>query len=136
MKIKSQGKISKACTNCFDPVFIKFNFAYIVFQDNFNDSHKLAFLKRMFEMSDIAYNALVNRDKKISFEFIDRNVLKINKKIPSEFINRFDEKRFNKWAIMRIYPNNNPIVARVIGVIINKIFYIFYIDIGGNLYNH
>lgn len=37
---------------------------------------------------------------------------------------------------MRIYPNNNPINARVIGVMINKIFYIFFIDIGGNLYKH
>lgn len=136
MGIKNKGKISKICTKCFDPVFIKFNFAYIVYQDNFDDNHKLAFFRRMQDLSSVAYNVLMNRDKRTSFEFIDRNEIGINKQIPGPFKDRFDEKLYNKWAIMRIYPNNNPIVARVIGVIINKVFYIFFIDIGGNLYTH
>ena len=72
--------------------------------------------------------------KKKFFEFEEIN---IRKRIPIEFEKRFSPKVYNnKFAIMRLYTNNNPILARVIGVMINKVFYIFYIDIGGNLYKH
>ena len=89
------------------------------------------------ELSSSPYNVIMNRGKKISFEHSEIARLNIKKEIPEAFKQRFDSKRYNnKWAIIRIYPNNNPIIARVIGVLINKIFYIFFIDIGGKLYKH
>ena len=88
-------------------------------------------------ISNYDYACRAFKDKKISFEFPDMDEIHINKEIPKDFQERFDKKRYNnKWAIMRIYPNNNPVKARVIGVMINKIFYIVFIDIGGNLYKH
>ena len=51
-------------------------------------------------------------------------------------MDRFGKKADEKYAIFRIYSNNQPVVARVIGIIIEKVMYIFFIDIGGNLYKH
>lgn len=137
MRVKNNNKIAKVCTNCFEPIYLKFNFSYIVYDDNFSKEHQLKFLNRIRDLSSATYNVILNRDKKVSFEFPDMDEIHINKEIPKDFQDRFDKKRYNnKWAIMRIYPNNNPINARVIGVMINKIFYIFFIDIGGNLYKH
>ena len=138
MGVKKNNKIvAKLCTNCFEPIYLKFNFSYIVYDENFTNEHQVKFWERIRELSEPTYNVIMNRNKKISFEFPDMNQLKIEKKIPEQFLLRFESKKYNnKWAIMRIYPNNNPIIARVIGVIVNKIFYIFFIDIGGNLYDH
>lgn len=137
MKIKQKGKIQKPCTNCFVPQYLKFNFSYITYEENFTKEHQLQFLKRLRELSQDVYTTILNRDKKIGLEFIEINELGINKKVPNKFEERFDAKYYNyKLAIMRLYPNNNPIVARVIGVIIKNIYYIFFIDIGGKLYTH
>ena len=136
MNIK-KNKINKLCTNCFEPIFLKFNFSYVVYDEEFDDVHKIKFMDRIMELSSSPYNVIMNRRKKISFELIDIGELNIKKEIPEAFKQRFGSKRYNnKWAIIRIYPNNNPIIARVIGVLINKIFYIFFIDIGGKLYKH
>lgn len=137
MGIKQKGKIPKMCTNCYNPVYLKFNFSYICLEDNFNDEYKLQFLKRMRELSEVPYNIIISRKKEISFEFEDKDKLKIKKEIPKKFEERFSPKDYNnKLAIMRLYTNNNPIVARIIGTIIKNVFYIFFIDIGGNLYQH
>ena len=97
----------------------------------------LQFLKRLRELSTDTYNIIINRNKKIGLEFVEINELGIKKEVPFKFKERFDAKYYNnKLAIMRLYPNNSPIVARVIGVIIKNIYYIFFIDIGGKLYSH
>lgn len=134
---KQKGKIEKLCTSCFQPQYLKFNFSYIVYEEEFDERHQLQFLKRIRELSTDTYNVIRNRDKKIGLEFIERNDLGIKKEIPQKFSTRFEAKEYNnKLAIMRLYSNNNPIVARAIGVIIKNIYYIFYIDIGGKLYLH
>lgn len=134
MGVKCKQKISKPCTNCYMPQYIKFNFSYIEYDDNFEDKYKIQFLKRIRQLSSELYITVLNWDKKIGLEFEE---IKINKHIPQKFSERFQAKEYNnKFAIMRLYPNNNPIVARVIGVIIKNIFYIFFIDINGNLYKH
>lgn len=135
-KVKKQ-KFIKECTNCFSPVFLKFNFSYIVYEDNFENEYKIQLLNRIRDLSEEPYLIVKNRDKKIGLEFEDYDKLRLTKKIPDKFLSRFDRKSFNnKVAIFRLYTNNNPILARIIGVIIKNIFYIFFIDIGGNLYNH
>lgn len=137
MGIKQKVKIQKPCVNCFAPQYLKFNFSYIVYENNFSETHQIQFLKRIRELSTDTYNIIRNRDKKIGLEFIEIKELNIKKEIPSKFIDRFDSKEYNnKLAIMRLYTNNNPVLGRVIGVIIKNIYYIFFIDIGGKLYSH
>ena len=34
------------------------------------------------------------------------------------------------------YKKNNPTPGRIIGKLVNKVFYIFYIDVKGTMYNH
>lgn len=137
MGIKSRGKIEKPCINCFAPQYLKFNFSYIVYEQNFEERYQLQFLKRLRELSSDNYNVIRLRDKKIGLEFIEINDLGIKKDVPKKFAQRFSSKDYNnKLAIIRLYPNNNPILARVIGVIIKNIYYIFFIDIGGKLYPH
>ena len=137
MPLKEKGKIQKPCTNCFAPQYLKFNFSYIVYEDNFENKYQLQFLKRIRELSADTYNIIRNRDKKIGLEFIEIKELGIKKRIPSKFCERFDPKEYNnKLAIMRLYTNNQPILARTIGVIIRNVYYIFFIDIGGKLYSH
>ena len=138
MGIKSKKQvIVKPCTNCFAPQYIKFNFSYIVYEEEFEEKYQLQFLKRIRELSTDTYTMILNRGKKIGFEFLEINGLGIKKEVPYSFSQRFESKEYNnKLAIMRLYTNNNPIVARVIGVIIRNVYYIFFIDIGGNLYSH
>ncbi len=138
MGVKSKKPlVSKPCTNCYAPQYIKFNFSYIVYEENFEEKYQLRFLEKMRELSTDTYNVILNRDKKIGLEFLEINELGIRKQVPYSFSKRFESKEYNnKLAIMRLYSNNNPIVARVIGVIIRNVFYIFFIDIGGKLYSH
>jgi len=137
MGIKKNNKIPKMCTNCFNPIYLKFNFSYISYEENFKDEYKLQLFQRIRELSDVPYTVILNRPRKISFEFEDKDKLNIKKEIPNKFQERYNEKEYNnKLAIMRLYNNNNPILARVIGVIIKNVFYIFFIDIGGKLYEH
>lgn len=137
MGIKKNTKIPKACTNCFNPIYLKFNFSYLVYNENFEERYKLQFFDRMMELSQVPYTVLLNRPKNISLEFENKDMLNIKKEIPHKFTERFDSKDYNnKLAILRLYTNNNPIVGRIIGVIIKNIFYIFFIDIGGSLYEH
>ena len=137
MGIKQKGKIQRPCTNCFAPQYLKFNFSYIVYEEEFSEKYQVQFLKRIRELSNDTYNIIRNRDKKIGLEFIEIKELGIKKQIPSTFEERFTTKEYNnKLAIMRLYPNNNPVMARIIGVIIKNIYYIFFIDIGGKLYSH
>ena len=67
-------------------------------------------------------------DKKIGIEIEN---IAISKDFPEDLIGK---NISSKYAIFRPYSNNNPIVARIIGKLIGDVFYILYIDIGGNLY--
>lgn len=64
MGIKQKAKIQKPCTNCFAPQYLKFNFSYIVYEENFEKQYQLQFLKRIRELSTDTYNIIRNRDKK------------------------------------------------------------------------
>ena len=138
MAIKNKGKIErKLCTECFKPQYLKTNFSYIVYEDDFSEQYQIQLLKRLRELSVDTYNVVRLRGKEVGFEFLDKDELGIKKALPTKFTERFDAKEYNnKLAIMRLYTNNNPILARIIGVIIKNVFYVFFIDIGGNLYKH
>ena len=130
---KHTNKIkSSLCTNCFKSNHIVFNFAYISYCDNFGKEEKSVFVDRIQEVSSVTYLELLTWDK---YKGIEEERLKINKEIPMRFekdIEVFD----GKYTIMRLYKNNEPTPGRIIGKAVNRVFYIFYIDSRGKLYNH
>jgi len=133
-KIKNKGNLSnKICNNCYNPTHLKFNFSFITYEENFTQEYQIQLVKRIRELSSVPYLEMASWGKEKGIEIENIN---INKKISSMFYQghrNFDDK---KYAIFRLYTNNNPIVARVIGRLINKVFYIFFIDVGGKLYQH
>ena len=134
--VKSRKTISiKPCTHCFVPTHLKFNFSFISYEKNFSDEHKLQLLKRIRELSSVPYLEVASWKKNIGFEI---EKIDINAKIDKNFFEGTTHRNFDdkKYCIFRLYTNDNPILARVIGRLINNVFYIFFIDIGGNLYKH
>ena len=86
----------------------------------------------MIELSNVNYLTLRKLQKSVGFE---EERLEIKKEIPSEFeedIEIFD----GKYTVIRLYKNNIPTPGRIIGKLVNKVFYIFYIDVKGELYKH
>lgn len=135
-KIK-QNKLQNPCTNCFSPQYLKINFSYMEDIKNVEKNYKLQFLDRLLFLSSSNYMNIIQYGKEIGFELEPINELKLTKVIPKKFSDRFSPDKYNnKIAIARLYTNNNPIVGRIIGVIIKNIFYIFFLDIGGKLYKH
>lgn len=135
-RVKQPSLINKKnCTNCFLPTHIKFNFSFITYEENFLDEYKIQLLERMRELSSVPYIELQSWRKNIGIEIEKIN---INKEISPNFFKGNSHRNFDdgKYAIFRLYTNDNPILARVIGRIIRNVFYIFFIDIGGKLYNH
>ena len=134
MKIKQEKtKINlKSCTNCFHSNHIVFNFAYIVYEEYFEKDAKVAFIDRIMELSSVNYLELMRWDR---YKGIEEERLKIKKEIPPAFYSNIAEFD-GKYSIFRLYKNNVPTPGRVIGKLINKVFYIFYIDVKGILYHH
>ena len=135
-KVKSQPLINKKfCNNCFLPTHLKFNFSFITYEENFEDEYKIQFLNRIRELSSVPYIELQSwrKNKGIEIERLD-----INKEISPAFFKGNSHRNFDngKYAIFRLYTNDNPILIRVIGCLINKVFYVFFIDVGGKLYSH
>ena len=132
-KIKKNDKpIIKLCSNCFQPQYIKFNFSFITYGEKIEDKEKVQIYNRIKELSSEPYLIVSSWDKKRGFENVK---VEIKKQIKPEF---FGGHRYfdGNYTIIRLYPNNNPTPGRIIGKMINKIFYIFYIDVKGELYNH
>lgn len=86
----------------------------------------------MKELSSVSYMQLSLWDKYKGFEEVRLN---ITKEIPNNF--QTDIAEFGgKYTVIRLYKNNNHTKGRIIGKIINKVFYIFYIYAKGILYKH
>ena len=136
-KIKSPQKIEKPCIECFKPQYFKFNLTYMENINDIDNIYKLQLLKRMIDLSSETYTVVAIRKKNIGFETEDIDKLGITRTIPPAFAERFSKRDYNnKLTIVRLYTNDNPILGRIIGVIMNKVFYILFIDIGGKLYSH
>lgn len=130
---KPSRVITKPCIHCFAPVYLKFNLSYITYDEDLNEQHTFALFNRMRDLSSYPLVTILNYKKSIGLETEN---LKISKDLPKSFVDRFPRESEKKLTIFRIYPNDNPILARVIGMLIKNIMYIFYIDIGGKLYKH
>ena len=131
--IKKKPLIDKKCTQCYNPTHIKFNFSFITYMDNFTDEHKAKMMDRLIEISKEPYLVVAGWRKDIGFENIK---VEIRKEISPKFFEGNNRKFDGKYTIIRLYPNGNPCNSRIIGKMIHNIFYIFFIDIKGNLYSH
>ena len=128
---KRETKLIKPCTGCFSPKYLKFNFSFITFDES-NKEDREQLIKRLIEISSEPYLVVSSWGKEIGFENVKVNIKKEISKNFEDGNRKFD----GKYTIMRLYTNNNPTPGRIIGKLINQIFYIFYIDPKGNLYNH
>ena len=141
---KNKNKIKstdfKMCNNCNPKRYLKFNFTYCEEEGKpaQNDSYKL--IERMQFLSSEFYSILLCKfqgNKKTFIEEISTD--KIDIKIPDKFRIENPAETNEKISIFRIYPAGTPndtANPRVIGMIRNTIFYIFYIDWKGKMYNH
>ena len=77
------------------------------------------------------------RDKQKWFEKVSIN--SIRKRIPSDFRELFPSETNEKYDVLRVYPSgvpNGTANPRIIGMIKHSVFYIFFLDWDGKLYNH
>ena len=131
-KVKKPKLKEKIENTSLELTHIKFNFSFITYCDNFDNEHKIQFVNRLFDLSKESYLVVSNWPKEIGFETVPLN---IKKEIHPSFTN--ENRKFDgKYTVIRLYTNNNPLPSRIIGKMINKIFYIFFIDIKGELYDH
>ncbi len=133
---KVKDTIIKPCTNCYSPTHMIFNYSFISYGlDDLTQEEKAALFDRIIDLSSQEYLLISQRRKNTGLELIEEN--QINKQIPKGFLDSNSHRKFpGKYSVFRLYPNNNPTNGRVIGVFIKYIFYIFYIDPKGKLYNH
>ncbi len=133
---KVKDTIVKPCTNCFSPTHMIFNYSFISYGlDDLTQEEKAALYDRIIDLSSQEYLAISQRRKNTGLELIDKN--QINKQIPKGFLDGNTHRAFSgKYSVFRLYPNNNPTKGRIIGVFIKNIFYIFFIDPKGILYDH
>ena len=132
-KIKKDIRLIKECNNCFSPTHIIFNFSFVNYMENFDKNHKAQLVDRIFELSQEPYLVVAQWPKDKGFENISLN---IRKSIDPSFFESENRTFDGKYTIIRLYPNNNPLPSRIIGKMLNKIFYVFFIDIDGKLYKH
>lgn len=136
-------KINKDEIKKNSPTHIKFNYSFITNNSryhyengSFTDKFKLEFLQRTFALSQKELVHILAYRKNIGIEFLEKEqIIKDVKYNP-----RFDEVEYRKkesggkFAVFRIHTNNNPLPSRVIGKLINNVFYIMFIDLEHELY--
>ena len=86
----------------------------------------------IFDMSHI-----YKTDKLRWFEQIPVN--QIDKQIPVKFREDFPTETNEKYSVMRVYPAGTPPGSanpRIIGMLKHNIFYVFFLDWKGELYDH
>lgn len=130
----------KICNNCNPKKYLKFNFTYCKEIGNpaMDDAYSL--ITRMQFLSNELYTVMIYKFQGNKKTFIeDISVDKINISIPSKFRDDFPIQTNEKISIFRIYPAGKPngtANPRVIGMIRQTIFYVFYIDWKGIMYSH
>ena len=143
-EIRNKAKIRdnnfKICNNCNPKKYLKFNFSFCkeIGEPAQKDTYFL--LKRLLFLSEELYTVMIYKyqgNKKTFIEDIATNKIKIN--IPDKFRENNPIETNEKFSIFRIYSSGVPkgtANPRIIGMIKNTIFYIFYIDWKGTMYEH
>ena len=132
----------KYCNNCNPKKYLAFNFSYINHEKP-NEPIKQDVIKlwqRMRWMSSGTIYEMVHdygTDKSKWFETIPIN--QISKRIPDKFREDFPTETNEKYSVMRVYPAGTPAGSanpRIIWMLKHSIFYVFFLDWKGELYNH
>lgn len=141
-KPKVRQPIGKICTSCNPKKFLKFNFSFLKEYGKSKQEDVIQLFERFQLLSSDMYSVMIYKyqgNKKSFIEDIPVNKLDIKKEIPKDFRDIYPAETNEKYSIFRVYPSGKPSGTanpRVIGMIKNTIFYIFYIDWDGSLYKH
>lgn len=148
MKLKNDNNISKKVTTQLlreakQEVFLVFNFSFLSKNNKYNFSSVQSEYKELF----------LERLNKLSSESIVKITSSYNKKEGLERISNFSNKdkisvldlhpKFGEirsknaegFWVFRLCPNNNPFPTRIIGKMIDNVFYIMFIDLNHELYS-
>lgn len=131
-----------------EPIYITFNFSFITENSDYNlfcpkcsDAHKHHLLERLRSLSTkdiVSLTAKTSKNwglEKINLSDFGKNDKIKSLKIHSSFLNsKRNELAGDSYWIFRLCPNNNPFPSRIIGKMIDNVFYIFYIDYNHELY--
>ncbi len=141
MSIKNKIQVSKQQITQNTFTHIKFNFSFLTTNNkfsfdnkNFSDKDKIALLNRMKELSEVNYIQLRGYSKNIGFEMLEPSSLTKQIQYSSQFNDVDFRKDTDKYAVFRLYTNNNPKPARIVGKLVNKVFYILFIDLNHEMY--
>ncbi len=141
IKIDNPTINKKLCVQCNPQKYLKFSLAYISYESGEAKNQDVSKLwQRMRWLSREPYQNMIyehGKDKKLWFETLP--LTEISKEVPKEFREIFPSITNEKYSVMRVYPSGTPngtANPRIIGIIRNTIFYIFYLDWDGKLYNH
>lgn len=142
--IKILGSNSQVdyCNHCNPKKYLTFNFSYISHEKpkNPNSQDVIKLWERMRWMSsETIYNMVHNygNDKTKWFEPLPIN--QIRKEVPKAFREDFPTETNEKYQVMRVYTAGAPSGTanpRIIGMLKHNIFYVFFLDWKGELYNH
>lgn len=143
IKSPKLNPINSRDITAFKPTHIKFNFSFLTTNKSysfenpkFTSDYKAQLLTRIIELSAEDYILISGRKKSIGLEFLPETSFAKKISYNNEFQNsEFRKKSSDKFAVFRIYTNNNPIPARVIGKVVNNIFYVFFIDLDHSMYS-
>lgn len=146
---KYESKITNlALRKAKEPIYITFNFSFLTENSEFNfyDSsctaeHKHHLLERLLYLSNKDIVSLTARTgknwglEKLNKDDLGRDDRLKQLKLPKNF----EESKRNGLAgtgywIFRLCPNNNPFESRIIGKMIDDVFYVMFIDYHHTLY--
>ena len=122
---------------------LKFNFSFLTSNSKYNfDNKKIDknvqadILKRICELSGYTIVQLGSLGKERGYESLLENSISISARCNNDFFKNQDRANAanNKYMIFRLYPNNNPLPARIIGKFINGVYYIFFIELEHKCY--
>lgn len=143
IKDKESNRIHKDEIKKNKPTHIKFNYSFLTSNNslcynntNFVEGHKLQLLQRVIELSDKELIHILAYKKNIGLEFIEKKDFILDVKYNQKFDDvEYRKKESNgKYAVFRLYTNNKPLPSRIVGKMINNVFYIMYIDLNHELY--
>lgn len=139
-KLQTLNSVEQICSNCNPKKHLKFNFTFAKENGKPASSDSYNFLQKMQFLCSEQYLIMKYKyaGNKASFiEQIPTNI--VNKQIPNEFRELYPAQTNEKYDVFRIYSAGTPSGSanpRIIGMIRNTIFYVFFIDWKGDLYSH
>lgn len=144
-KFKPEKSLSRGQFEKIDFVYLKFNFSFITNSREYSFSgmsqqESAQLLYRIHQLSSERYDHIIARWRKnIGIELIPQcqcRDIQYDQRFGEASYRKKEETPDSKLAVFRLYTNDNPRLSRIIGRVINNVFYILYIDINGQIYDH